>query len=214
MTDNRAVKWALLLSFPLAAQSLQVYSEFAKIDPSGRVVAPEHPREILSPAVARNAFTSFQVVVQVAKGTRFSLYIGQNPEDAAKVTLYRNGDRVDQPFEAEGVQVLWMDLWVARDAPVRRVKIEPQLNVGNDWIVYPMEVRVVDATVPDPLPNATVRSFLCGGKPEPAPAPALRVRNLQQDASLAAHSSKEELMKLLGPCTAPPPDNPESYLRI
>src|SRR5438445_5135906 len=113
MADNRAVKWALLLSFPLAAQSLQVYSEFAKIDASGKVVTPEHPREILSPAIARNAFTSFQVVVQVPKGTRFILYIGQNPEDAVRVTLYReSGERLDpvnQPYEAEGAQLLWMD---------------------------------------------------------------------------------------------------------
>jgi len=43
------------------------------------VVAPEHPREILSPAIARNAFASFQVVVQVAKGARYTLHIGQNP---------------------------------------------------------------------------------------------------------------------------------------
>ena len=96
------------------AQPLRVYSEFAKIDATGHVTAPAEPREILSPAIARNAFSSFQVVVDVPRGTPYQLYIAQNPENAVEVTLYReNGEkleRVEQPVSGNSTQVFWMDL--------------------------------------------------------------------------------------------------------
>src|ERR1039458_368408 len=58
--------YILLLTYaaPLAAQSLQIYSEFQRIDPYGRIVPvdrSEYPREILSPELARNAPASFHV---------------------------------------------------------------------------------------------------------------------------------------------------------
>ena len=86
------MRWALLLGLAggfLSGQSIQVYSEFAQLNDAGEVVAPENPREILSPAVARNAFSSFQLAIQVPRGVKFLVYIGQNPDNAAKVTLYR-----------------------------------------------------------------------------------------------------------------------------
>src|SRR5260370_42579381 len=55
---------SLAFSSIVAAQPLSVYSEFARIDAKGNVTSPESPREILSPALARNAFATFQVVVQ------------------------------------------------------------------------------------------------------------------------------------------------------
>ena len=84
------MKWALLLGLAgsaVFAQSIQVYSEFAQFNDAGAVAAPENPREILSPAVARNAFSSFQLAIQVPRDLKWLLYIGQNPEKAAKVTL-------------------------------------------------------------------------------------------------------------------------------
>ncbi len=208
---------ALLLlmsaSFAANAQPLRVYSEFAKIDAAGKVTAPAEPREILSPAIARNAFSSFQVVVDVPRGTPYQLYIAQNPENAVEVTLYReNGDkleRVEQPVSGNATQVFWMDLWTARDSPVQRIKVEPQLHVNNDWVIYPMEARVMAATVtpgagtPDPVcsPQAGASSDLA----------KFRNRNAQQDAALAATAPKDELQKLTGACSEP---NPESYLRI
>ncbi len=150
------MKWALLLGLAggfLSAQSVQVYSEFAQLNDAGEVVAPENPREILSPAVARNAFSSFQLAIQVPRGVKFLVYIGQNPDNAAKVTLYRrDGGKlvpIVVPYEGESSQVLWMDLWVDANAPVRRVKIEPQIGIDGDWVTYPMEVRVMEAVVPD-----------------------------------------------------------------
>ena len=231
------MKWALLLGLAAAsllAQSVQVYSEFAQLNDAGEVVAPENPREVLSPAVPRNAFSSFQLAIQVPHGVKFLVYIGQNPDNAAKVTLYRrDGGKlvpIVVPYEGVSSEVLWMDLWVDANAPVRRVKIEPQIGIGGDWVPYPMEVRVMEARIPDqPAPGPGValsfevmRAFLCGTK---MPPPASRVpigaellfRNAQQDVALAAASSvalRAELKQAMGGCGATPPADPEFYLRL
>jgi hypothetical protein len=234
---ENAVKWALIMLLAASAslaQPLRVFSEFAAINAQGEVVAPESPREILSPAIVRNGFTSFQIVIQAPKGTPFTLHVGQNPADAVNVTLYRESgerlERVELPYQSESTQVLWMDLWADQNAPVRRIKVEPQLFINDDWVVYPMEARVVEATVPDdgivsqpaskPLeatPWEAMRNFLCGGKPAGGPASdstGSHFRNVRQDLALAAKAPKEELQRVFGACATPPPSNPESYLRI
>ena len=219
---NSNVKLILMLAWAAAAwgQPLSVYSEFARIGSDGNVVAPETPREILSPALARNAFASFQVVIQAPAGTRSWLYVGQNPENAVKVTLYReSGDAlqpVNLPYEADGTQALWMDVWVDRDAPVQRIKIEPELNIHDDWVIYPMEARVTDARVPDDSKAGPMRTYLCGGAVPSVTTDVarLRLRNSRQDAAIAGRVSKDELKKLYGACNAPAPENPEWYLRI
>lgn len=224
-----------LLLLPAAwAQPLRVYSEFARIDASGHVTVPAEPREILSPAVVRNGFTSFQVVVDVPQGTPYQLYIAQNPENAVEVTLYReSGDRlekVSQPVSGNATQVFWMDLWTARDAAVQRIKVEPQLHVNNDWVIYPMEARVMEATAPDvkwqpgvggAAPIEVMRQTICSGAAATTLAnspgyaiPGMRYRNAQQDLGLAARVPKPELQKLFGSCDAPLSSNPEWYLRI
>src|SRR6266853_5398355 len=96
-TMENAMKWALMMLLAAVAslaQSLRVYSEFAEINAQGEVVAPQSPREILSPSIVRNGFTSFQIVLQVPKGTPVTLHVGQNPGYAVKIALYRqSGDR-------------------------------------------------------------------------------------------------------------------------
>src|SRR5204862_200228 len=81
------------------------------------------------------------------------VYIGQNPPEAVKVTLYRwtgeKLERVDLPYTNDTSQVYWMDVWVDAAAPVRRIKLEPQLSVNGDWVTYPLEVRVSDPTAPN-----------------------------------------------------------------
>jgi hypothetical protein len=65
------VRWAALPTFfatCLLSQTLNVYSEFARIDMNGAVTAPDNPREILSPMLVRNGFTSFQVVIAAKPG--------------------------------------------------------------------------------------------------------------------------------------------------
>jgi hypothetical protein len=132
---------------------------------------------------------------------------------------------VELPYQSDSTQVLWMDLWTDRDAPVRRIKVEPQLFTDGDWVVYPMEVRVVMASIPDdaPLPKGfatpleVMRNFLCGSKPTSGPASETggpHLRNVRQDLALAAEAPKEDLQKLFGACTAPPASDPESYLSI
>ena len=212
---NTLVKTAvfLLLIPAVWAQPLRVYSEFARIDAAGKVTAPAEPREILSPAVVRNGFTSFQVVVDVPRGTPYQLYVAQNPENAVRVTLYReSGEKlepVEQPASGTTAQVFWMDLWTARDAPVQRIKVEPQLHVNNDWVIYPMEARVMNSTVP---PDTGAQAPLCSPRAGiSSDLLKFRNRNAQQDAAVAATAPKDELQKLAGACSEP---NPESYLRI
>ena len=221
-----------MLSATAPAQPLQVFSEFARIDAAGKVTAPESPREILSPAIGRNAYSSFQVVVEASAEKEWWLHIGQNPEDAVRVTMYReSGDKLEPvplPVHSKGTQVLWMDLWAERSAPVERIKVEPQLNIDDDWVIYPMEVRVMEATVPDgarpagiAAPVEVMRQFACPGGviesgivPNDASVAKMRYRNAQQDLALARNASRGDLTKLLGACNAPPPPNPEWYYKI
>jgi hypothetical protein len=223
------VKWTLLWAMPCAllfagaawAQPLSVYSEFARINATGEVTAPETPREILSPALVRNGFTSFQVVVQAPADKQWWLFVGQNPENALKLTVYREaGDAlepVELPRQSRGTEILWMDVWTAAMTLVQRVKIEPELHfsdANNDnWIIYPIEARVVEARVPDAGPQVG----LC---PLVAPAAAsgigwMELRNAAQDKLLAARVSQDELAKLQSFCDTPaPPRWSENYLRI
>lgn len=230
------MKWALILSMLAAAasaQTVQVYSEFARLSESGAVISPAEPREILSPAVPRNAFSTFQVAIETPPGTKYSVFLGQNPLDAVKATLYRrNGDKLEPvglPYGGVSSQVFWLDIWVDAAAPVRRVKVEPQVFIDDDWVSYPMEVRVSDMVMPDrPASSAVVASplemanaFLCGGKARPivsrTPVGAeLQFRNARQDVALLAQSSpaqREEARKIIGGC-GPTPADPEVYLRL
>jgi hypothetical protein len=225
---------------PARAQSLSVYSDLAQIDAAGKVTAPETPREILSPALVRNGFNSFQVVVEAPEEARWWIFVGQNPENSAKVTMYRESGAsltpVDLPYASSGTQVLWMDLWVEGNARVQRIKVEPELNINDDWVTYPIEARVMEARIPAgppflpavrqelravwmrasvcPLPPGGIDlSGLSAGGPSLAD---LRFRNVQQDVRLLeAHAAaKEDVKNLLGGCAAPLPSDPEWYLRI
>ena len=215
------MRWAIFLAGVLInAQSLRVYSEFARIDATGEVTAPAQPREILSPMIVRNGYTSFHVVVQVPKATPYWLYIGQNPDDAVRLTMYRESgeklEKVELPCQGSATEILWMDLWTDREAPVRRIKVEPELNIGGEWVTYPMEVRVMEATVPDAATSATsVRSVVCGMKPGEAKTDRSRMhaRNGQQDVALATRVSRDALQRLLA-CDAAQPEDPEWYFRI
>lgn len=145
----------------LPAADLKVYSEFRRIGPDGEIVASDRGgavREILSPRALRGGWTSYQIVVEAPPGTEFWLYLGQNPEGAAKASLYRatfSGgiphtlEPVTEPAQGKippGQQaaVFWLDLLYPKDGPAGRVKLEPQLFLSEEkrWIIYPMEVNV------------------------------------------------------------------------
>lgn len=162
----------VLLAGLACGQEIRLYSEFQRIDPFGEVIAAdriEKPREILSPAVLRNGFNSFHVVVSVAAGVPYALHVAQNPDNVVQPSLYREkhkrvGDGwvpdeltpVDLPITStiaadvpgRKVDVFWLDLHVKARTPVERIRVELQLNVNDRWIIYPMEVRVTHPVVP------------------------------------------------------------------
>jgi hypothetical protein len=168
-----------------AAQDVRVFSEFTRVNTRGDVVRADRAasyREILSPAIPRNGYSTFRVVISAPTGTGYTLAVGQNPEDAVELTVYREAyrnsggewvpdgiERVTLPYEGhlgespdrgQTAQSFLIDLRVDRDAPVRRIKVEPQVWMIDRWITYPMEVRVVEARVPDGSLATAVRADL------------------------------------------------------
>jgi hypothetical protein len=166
----------LLLAAGAQAQPLRIYSEFQRVDPFGQMAAPDRggaPREILSPAIARNAYASFLVAVKPPRDGPVTIHIGQNPEDTLQPTLYRAAftetargwipDRLEpvpQPYTfdlasaatvpGQTVVLLWLDLWTPARTPAERMRVEVQMNWGERWVIAPMEVRVQEATLPKP----------------------------------------------------------------
>jgi hypothetical protein len=162
----------------LPAQSLEVYSEFQRVDPFGRIVAAdraETPREILSPAVARNGFASFHVAVSVPPQTNYFLYVVSNPVNACRVALYREHfartkdglvpdpltevrrlpdfgavPDPDEQIPGQNTRLYLLDIWIPPEA-AGRFRLEVQLKVGY-FLVKPLEIRVLDARIPDLTP--------------------------------------------------------------
>jgi hypothetical protein len=162
------------------AQEIHLYSEFQRFDPFGQPVAADRalaPREILSPAMARNGHLSLHVVVTGASGTNYFLYVGSNPPDILQVKLYREyfapcGDDfcpdwlAEQTSPAFGVipefrhdvarpamekqttRCYLLDIWAPPGTPPRRVRVEALLKTGT-WQVAPLEVRIEAPIVPD-----------------------------------------------------------------
>jgi len=166
---------SLLLAGPVHAQSLRVLSEFQRVDPFGEIVAVDrtpHPREILSPGVARNAFASFQIAATVPEREPFFVYIQTNPPDIFAISLYEElysktaagwiPDALEPvklpvfdtlpylplPIPGQNTVSYWLDVWVPAQTPVGRVRLEVLLKIGRGWLIYPMEVRVLAAVAP------------------------------------------------------------------
>jgi hypothetical protein len=195
-------------------QRIDPFGNVVSLDRAQR--AGVKPREILSPAIGRNCHVAFHVAVTVPEGDNFTLYIGQNPDDFFNVTLYKEtyvkqGDEwipdgltpVTLPYAGrlpdtgDGIPgqttvTFLMDVFAPPGAGVQRTKLEPELYTDGRWIIYPMEVRVVEATVPEHAPAAVplapvsepadrtvrtaVRSYLCG---EPVAGPPRPERNIR-----------------------------------
>lgn len=176
----RLVVGLLLVRTLATAQSIQVFSEFAR-EPNG--LPP--PREIISPAVARNAFASFRVVVAAPPSTTYFLFVGASPPGIIQTRLYKENTSYLEEVRSPGFGVIpsgqtereyLLDVWVPRDAePGRRVRIELQLKTGA-WQVYPMELRIQGATVP------------FSGEQYPSTVSELLRRNAAQDLVLLKES--------------------------
>lgn len=230
---NRLLLLAFSLPSVLGAQALSIHSEFYRVDPFGKVIPADNgapPREILSPAVARNGYASCRIVVTAPPATPFTLHIAQNPENTAKAGLYREiyakvgetwiPDRLepvespftgtvahpDRPIPGQIVQSFWLDIQVPAQAPPVRFRLEVQLNLGDGWVIYPMEIRVQQAAYPpladsktgvapleapaDSTALGVLREYLCGtptpGRTENGVTVRQMIRrNALQDAALA-----------------------------
>jgi hypothetical protein len=156
---------------------VEIYSEFQRIDPYGNVVGAdkgERPREIISPAVPRNAHVSFHVAVTVPPGENFFLFVVPNPLDACGVEMYREHyaqtahgwvpDALtelhslpdfgfmpdpDQNIPDQNTRVYLLDLWIPPTARPPGFRLEVQMKMGY-FYVRPMEIRVLPVNVPDP----------------------------------------------------------------
>ena len=190
----------VLLAFAsvlLPAQSLELYSEFQRVDPFGNIVKSdraEPPREILSPAMARNGSASFHVVVSVPPRMSYFLYVVTNPVNACRVALYKERftktkdgwvpDALsevrrlpdfgvvpdpDEQIPEQTARLYLLDVWIPPDAEVGRFRLEVQLKVGY-FMVRPLEIRVTPARVP--AHSKTVETVGLPRLEEPADASA------------------------------------------
>jgi hypothetical protein len=183
---------------PVRAQTVDIVSEFQRLDPFGAVAPADRAwrqREILSPAVARNGHASFHVAVSIPQGQNYLLYVVTNPVDACRVSLYRehfvkSGDQwipdklqeltrlpdfgvmpdPDEGIEGQTTRLYLLDVWIPPDASPGRFRLEVQLKMG-DWTIRPLEIRVTEALYPD-LPAAAAGVALAGVN---APADAFAV---------------------------------------
>ena len=177
LTHSRILSLAFAWALPLAAQSIEIHSEFQRIDPFGRVVAAdrsEYPREILSPEVPRNAHSVFHISVTVPQNTSYFLYVGANPPNLVQTSVYKEdfervGDQwipdtltpIQTPafgympdaaaaIPGQTTRCYLLDIWVPPNADVRRMRVEVLLKIGI-WYVAPMELRIGEARVPTAL---------------------------------------------------------------
>jgi hypothetical protein len=162
------------------AQDIRLYSEFERFDPFGSPVASDRdmtPREILSPAMARNGHLSLHVVITAPAGTNYLLYTGSNPPDILQIKLYREyfspcgndycpdwlteqntptfgvipefrQDLARPAMDRQTTRCYLLDIWAPPGTPPRRVRVEALLKTGT-WLVAPLEVRIVAPTVPE-----------------------------------------------------------------
>jgi hypothetical protein len=165
----------LITAVRLAAATLEIHSEFLRVNPRGEILpvdATPKPREILSPAVVRNGFASFHIVVRSRRPESYFLFVSTNPPDVFRTALYkeefvnRGGSWIPDaltPFRPPNFGAIpdgeasipdqtacayLLDVWVPPDVRPGAARLEVQLKVGS-WIIYPMEIRVLPARVPE-----------------------------------------------------------------
>lgn len=167
---------ALLLAMAAVshAQPVRVMTEFARFTPTGDFFPQDgirQPVEVLSPPLIRGAWNPFRIVVDVEPGQQFRLYVGQNPNNAMRLRILREvvtegpeGWRIARrehvllPFRSESLPAaertagrttytFWLEVQPPRSYKARRLKLEPQVLIDNQWFIYPMEIRVLDIDI-------------------------------------------------------------------
>jgi len=181
------------------------------------------------------------------------LYIASNPDKVLRPVLYRiaaSPDRLEPvkgfsesgKFNEHGVGLYWLDIWTPAQTPVRRIRLEAQLNIGQEFTITPLELRVqagvvppqappMTAAAPKPGANSAAGPFallaqtLCGAAPGARPAAggdalsiqAKIMRNAGQDILLARKLPAATLASRKDAWCATSGDaggDPETYLRI
>lgn len=158
-----------LLAAPLAGQRLIVVSEFQRLRPDGEVALADRAaqqHEFISPAIPRGGVLTVRIGVEAPRDMKYSLFVGQNPDDTARCRLYQEhyvqvGEEwlpdeithVDLPHGAilsqgQTVQSYLLDIKIPSSAKPQRFRLEIQLNVGARWVIYPMEIRIRDTAIP------------------------------------------------------------------
>ncbi len=170
-------QWLAAQLRPPTAPSVEIYSEYVRVDPFGSVVPADRgakPREILSPAAPRGANLSFHIAVTAPARASYFLYIVPNPLNGCGVRLFREHftegvpDRLeelhrlpefgvmpdpDQKVPGQTTSLYLLDLAIPRDTALPGFRLEVQLKIGS-WIVRPLEVRVLPFSTPEPLAPA------------------------------------------------------------
>ncbi|HNY39304.1 MAG TPA: hypothetical protein PKJ41_02875 [Bryobacteraceae bacterium] len=157
-----------LLAVPAAGQRLLVVSEFQRLRPDGEVALSDRTQpaqEFISPAIPRGGVLTVRLGVEVPQGMKYSLFIGQNPDGTAQYRLYQERYvQVGQEWlpdeiapvglpqgatlsAGQSVQSYLLDIRIPATAKPQRFRLEIQLNVGERWVIYPMEIRIRDLIV-------------------------------------------------------------------
>ncbi len=228
--------WVILsvLAVPSAGQRLLVYSEFQRLRPDGQIAAadraaPSH--EFISPAIPRGGTITLRLGVEAPQAMSYSLFVGQNPDNTAQCRLYQERysqvgqewlpdglTAVEMPHGAmlsqgQSVQSYLLDIHVPATVKPQRFRLEFQLNVGERWVIYPMEMRVRDVVVraePEPIANPSrpeqradssllipLMGFVCGTAWKKGDGQLRRggdfiTRNVMIDLLLAQERAKQE----------------------
>jgi hypothetical protein len=163
--------------YGLAAQSIQLFSELQRVGPFGEIIAADRspsPREIVSPASARNSWTSIHIAVSVPQGQNYFLYTQANPPGIVTMHLYKEQfvkrgrewipdtlipttspsfgviPEANPAIDGQTTRDYLLDIWTPADAEVgRRVRVEVLMKYGT-WYVMPFELRIMDAVVQPP----------------------------------------------------------------
>lgn len=222
---------AAFLPDALQAQPLRMVSEFRRVGANNQIIRADavgDPREIISPAVLRGMHVSYRIVVATPPGMHYWMYVGANPEDVIDYAIYRERatggvpnalDKMDVPVSGtvnapRVADTYWVDLHIPPTTPARRIRFEAQLNFDNRWVIYPLEVRVMegdlvaadpaDATLTVPAgatstaaaARAAYQRVLCPAptqRPQRAPTAIASASTLPSQAAFLLRNAQQDL---------------------
>ena len=162
--------YCILIATTIYAQPLRIVSEFRRVGANNQIIAQDSigdAREIISPAVLRGMHVSYRIVVATPPGMHYWMYVGANPEELIDYAIYREHSTAGIPNTLEkmatpvGGTILapqvadtyWLDLYIPPTTPARRIRFEAQLNFDNRWVIYPLEMRVMEGTIAEAEPD-------------------------------------------------------------